>query len=77
MVDLVTLQAAAYIAQIVGVVGTLTAAFIPVRSYTNANKRNDEAKKKEQDTRDRELQTREAQLFSSIYQQYSSLSSNA
>ena len=70
MVDLVTLQATAYIAQIVGVVGTLTAAFIGVRSYISSNKRAEEAKRKEQETRDRELQTREAQLFSSIYQQY-------
>ena len=70
MVDLVTLQSAAYIAQIVGVIGTLTAAFVAVRSYVNANRRAEEAKKKEQETRDRELETREAQLFNSIYQYY-------
>jgi hypothetical protein len=65
MVELAELQAVAYIAQIVGVVGTLTAAFIAVRSYLNANKRAEEAKKKEQETRDRELETRQTQLFMS------------
>jgi hypothetical protein len=59
MVELVELQAIAYIAQIVGVVGTLTAAFIAVRSYLNANKRAEEARK-------RELETRQAQLFMQI-----------
>ncbi len=63
MVELAQLQAAAYIAQITGVIGTLTAAFIAVRSYIAANKRAEEAKKKEQETRDRELETRQAQLF--------------
>ena len=72
MVDLVTLQATAYVAQIVGVVGTLTAAFIAVRSYVNANKRAEEAKKKEQETRNQELQTRQAQLLMTIYGQFSS-----
>ncbi len=70
MVELVDLQAAAYIAQIIGVVGTLTAAFIAVRSYINANKRAEEAKKKEQETRDRELETRQAQLFMQIYNRW-------
>jgi hypothetical protein len=69
MVDLVTLQATAYVAQIVGVVGTLTAAFIAVRSYINANKRAEEDKKKELETRSRELQTRQAQMFMNIYNQ--------
>lgn len=65
MVDLAELQALAYVAQIVGVIGTLTAAFIAVRSYINANKR-------AEDARSRELDTRQAQLFNSIYQQYTS-----
>ena len=76
MVDLVTLQAVAYVAQIVGVVGTLTAAFIGVRSYINSNKHSEEAKKKEQETRERELETqkqtletRQVQMFMSIYNQ--------
>ena len=51
----------AYITQIVGVIGTLTAAFIAVRSYINANKRAEEA-------RERELETRQTQLFMSIFQ---------
>jgi len=67
MVDLVTLQATAYVAQIVGVVGTLTAAFIAVRSYLNSNKRAEEAKQKEQETRNRELETRQAQLYMQVY----------
>jgi hypothetical protein len=69
MVDLAELQAIAYVAQIIGVVGTLTAAFIGVRSYINSNKRAEEAKQKELETRDRELQTRQAQMFMNIYQQ--------
>ena len=67
MVELVELQTIAYIAQTVGVVGTLTAAFIAVRSYINANKRSEEANKKEQETRDRDLDTRQAQLLMQIY----------
>ncbi|MGD0805667.1 MAG: hypothetical protein ABSA11_16520 [Candidatus Bathyarchaeia archaeon] len=67
MVDLAALQATAYVAQVVGVIGTLTAAFIAVRSYVNANRRAEEAKRKEQETRDRELETRGAQLFMEIY----------
>jgi hypothetical protein len=63
MVDLVELQAVAYIAQIVGVVGTLTAAFIAVRSYINANKRAEEGRR-------REIETRQAQLFVQLYSQY-------
>jgi hypothetical protein len=66
MVDLVTLQTIAYIAQIVGVVGTLTAAFIAVRSYINANKR-------AEDARARELETRQAQLFMNIFQTTTSI----
>jgi hypothetical protein len=66
MVDLVTLQTIAYIAQIVGVVGTLTAAFIAVRSYVNANKR-------AEDARARELETRQAQLFMNIFQTTTSI----
>ena len=58
--DLATLQSLAYIAQIVGVIGTLTVAFIGVRSYINSNKRAEEA-------RGRELETRQAQLFMQIY----------
>ena len=61
MVELVQLQAVAYVAQILGVIGTLTAAFIAVRSYINANKRAEEA-------RARELETRQLQLFMNIYQ---------
>jgi hypothetical protein len=64
MVDIVTLQVTAYVAQIVGVIGTLTAAFIAVRSYVNANKRAEEA-------RARELETRQAQLFMQIYNRFS------
>jgi beta-lactamase regulating signal transducer with metallopeptidase domain len=60
MVELVQLQAVAYVAQILGVIGTLTAAFIAVRSYINANKRAEEA-------RARELETRQLQLFMNIY----------
>jgi len=67
LVELVELQTIAYIAQTVGVVGTLTAAFIAVRSYINANKRSEEANKKEQETRDRDLDTRQAQLLMQIY----------
>ncbi|MGD0805144.1 MAG: hypothetical protein ABSA11_13850 [Candidatus Bathyarchaeia archaeon] len=63
MVDLVTLQATAYVAQVVGVIGTLTAAFIGVRSYINSNRRT-------QETRDRELDTRQAQLFTQIYEEF-------
>jgi hypothetical protein len=62
----------ALIVQICGVVGTLTAATIAVRSYVNSNKRAEEAKKKEQETRDRELETRQAQLLMTIYGQFSS-----
>jgi hypothetical protein len=76
MVELVDLQAAAYVAQIIGVIGTLTAAFIAVRSYVNANKRAEEAKRKEQETREMELktqrqnlETRQAQMFMNIYSQ--------
>jgi hypothetical protein len=65
------LQVVAYLAQIIGVVGTLTAAFIAVRSYINANKRAEEAKKKEQETREHELETRQAQLFMNIYDKIS------
>ncbi len=61
MAEVVYLQSAAYIAQIVGVVGTLTAAFIGVRSYINSNKRAEEARR-------RELETRQAQLFMGVYQ---------
>ncbi|MCJ7573669.1 DUF4760 domain-containing protein [Candidatus Bathyarchaeota archaeon] len=71
MVDLVELQALAYVAQIVGVAGTLTAAFIAVRSYISSNKRSEEAKRKEQETRERELETRQAQLFMQIYLRWS------
>jgi hypothetical protein len=60
MVELAELQAIAYVAQVVGVVGTLTAAFIAVRSYLNANKRAEESRK-------RDLETRQTQLFMQIY----------
>ncbi len=66
MVDLVTLQATAYVAQIVGVIGTLTAAFIAVRSYIGSNKRAEES-------RARELETRQAQLFMGIFQTTTSI----
>ena len=55
----------AYIAQVVGVVGTLTAAFIAVRSYVNANRRAEEA-------RARELETRHSQLYMQINNQINS-----
>jgi hypothetical protein len=57
----------ALIVQTCGVVGTLLAATIAVRSYVNSNKRAEESKKKEQDTRDRELETRQSQLFTQFY----------
>jgi hypothetical protein len=63
MVDLIELQSLAYIAQVVGVVGTLTAAFVGVRSYINSNKRAEES-------RNRELETRQAQLFLQLYHTY-------
>ena len=62
----------ALIVQTCGVVGTLIAATIAVRSYVNSNKRSEEAKKKEQLTRDHELQTRQAQLLMNIYSQFNS-----
>ena len=67
MFELAELQALAYIAQVVGVAGTLTAAFIAVRSYINANKRAEEAQAKEQETRERELETRQTQIFMDLY----------
>jgi hypothetical protein len=56
------------IVQTCGVVGTLIAATIAVRSYVNSNKKAEEAKKKEQETRDRELETRQAQLLMGVFQ---------
>jgi len=61
-----TLQVIVYVMQIVGVVGTLTAAFIAVRTYMNTNKRAEEAKRKEQETRDRELETRRIGILQSL-----------
>jgi hypothetical protein len=58
----------ALIVQTCGVVGTLIAATIAVRSYVNSNKKAEEAKQREQETRDRELETRQAQLFMQIYE---------
>jgi hypothetical protein len=49
------------IVQTCGVVGTLLAATIAVRSYVNSNKR-------AEDARARELETRQAQLFMNIFQ---------
>jgi hypothetical protein len=72
MVELVDLQTVAYLAQIVGVVGTLTAAFIAVRSYVNANKRAEEARRKEQETRDSELETRRVGLIENMTRALSS-----
>jgi hypothetical protein len=63
MVDLVELQSVVYLAEIIGVAGTLTAAFIGVRSYINSNKRAEEARK-------RELETRQAQLFMQVFERY-------
>ncbi len=63
MVELAELQALAFISQIVGVVGTLTAAFIAVRSYINANKRAEESRK-------RDLETRQAQLYMQLLSQF-------
>jgi hypothetical protein len=75
MSELATLQSAAYVAQIVGVAGTLIAAFVGVRSYINSNMRAEEAKKKEQETQElalksqqHSLETRQAQLFMGLYQ---------
>ncbi|MBN1683488.1 hypothetical protein JW865_08055 [Candidatus Bathyarchaeota archaeon] len=62
-----TLQSIAAVASTIGVIGTLTAAFIAVRSYINVNKRAEEAKKIEQETRDRELVTRQIQNFMQYY----------
>jgi hypothetical protein len=53
----------ALIVQTCGVVGTLIAATIAVRSYVNSNKRAEEARK-------REIETRQAQLFMGLYQSY-------
>jgi hypothetical protein len=64
-----TLHAMAYVTQMVGVAGTLIAAFIGVRTYINTNKRTEEAKHKEQETRDHDLQTKQAQMFMNIYNQ--------
>lgn len=55
----------ALIVQTCGVVGTLIAATIAVRSYVGSNKR-------AQETRDRELETRQAQLFMAIFDKFSS-----
>ncbi len=70
MVDIIYLQSAAYVAQVIGVVGTFLAAVVGVRSYINSNKRAEEAKKKEQETRERELETRQTQLFMQIYNRW-------
>lgn len=51
----------ALVVQTFGVVGTLTATTIAVRSYLISNKRAEEARK-------RELETRQAQLFMGLYQ---------
>ncbi len=59
----------ALIVQTCGVVGTLIAATIAVRSYVNSNKRAEESKKKEQETRDRELETRKLAFVTSITSQ--------
>jgi len=64
---IMSLQVLAYFAQIIGVVGTLTAAFIAVRSYINVNKRAEEAKIIEQETRENELKTRQIQNFMQYY----------
>ena len=53
----------ALIVQTCGVVGTLLAATIAVRSYVNSNKRAEESRK-------RELETRQAQLFLQLYSKY-------
>ncbi|MGD0805822.1 MAG: hypothetical protein ABSA11_17305 [Candidatus Bathyarchaeia archaeon] len=58
------------IVQTCGVVGTLLAATIGVRSYVNSNKRAEDVKKKEQETRDRELETRKLQFMISFVQNY-------
>ena len=51
----------ALVVQTFGIVGTLTAATIAVRSYLISNKRAEEARK-------RELETRQVQLFMRLYQ---------
>ena len=53
----------ALIVQTFGVVGTLSAATIAVRSYVNSNKRS-------QETRDRDLETRQAQLFMNLFNSF-------
>jgi hypothetical protein len=67
----------ALIVQTCGVVGTLIAATVGVRSYVNSNKRAEEARKKEQETHDltlkaqqQNLETRQAQLFLQLYHTY-------
>ena len=60
----------ALIVQTFGVVGTLSAATIAVRSYLNSNKRAEEFRKKEQETRDRDLETRQAQLFMNLFNSF-------
>ena len=62
MVDLVEIQTAYYVIAATGVIGTLTAAFIAVRTYINTNKRAEESRKME-------LDTRQAQLFMQVYNQ--------
>ena len=70
----------ALIVQTLGVVGTLSAATIAVRSYVNSNKRAEEAKKKEQATQElalkaqqQNLETRQAQLYMQILNQFDTL----
>jgi len=57
---MVDVQTMGLIVQAIGVVGTLSAAMIAVRSYVNSNRR-------AQESRDRELETRQAQLFMQIF----------
>jgi hypothetical protein len=67
----------ALIVQTCGVVGTLIAATIGVRSYMNTSKRAEDAKKREQETQElalktqqHNLETRQAQLFMFIYDKW-------
>jgi len=57
---MVDVQTMGLIVQTIGVVGTLSAAIVGVRSYVNSNKR-------AQESRDRELETRQVQLFMQIF----------
>jgi hypothetical protein len=62
LVSIEEIQTVYYMVAATGVIGTLTAAFIAVRTYINTNKRAEEARR-------RELETRQAQMFMQVYNQ--------